>query len=169
MTGAIQLQFTLCDPTNPSAAPEQILEKLWALLGNGELSAEDEARLARAESSDIEDDDVVSELEEDATPEQKAKKKRRLRLARLKRKAKERGYEFTGGHDVAGVLFVEIQRITDLPPEKNGKERMMCSGMKLINSSYADIIRHGSIRGHLFGSEHLPHACRSSQSEPNIR
>lgn len=123
VTGAIQIQFSLADPTNPSATPEQILDKLWGLLGNGELSAEDEARLARAESSDIEDDEVVSELEEDATPEQKARKKRRLRLARLKRKAKERGYEFTGGTDVAGVLFVEIQRITDLPPEKNGKAK----------------------------------------------
>jgi phosphatidylserine decarboxylase len=98
------------------------MEKLWGLMGNGELSVEDEARLARADSSDIEDDeDAVSELDEDATPEQKQKKKRKLRLARLKRKAKERGYEFTGGNDVAGVLFVEIQRITDLPPEKNGR------------------------------------------------
>lgn len=122
VTGAIQLQFSLSDPTNASATPEQIFEKLTGLAGNIELSAEEEARLAREQSSDIEDDeDAVSELEEDATPEQKAKKRRRLRIARLKRKAKERGYEFTGGNDVAGVLFVEIQRITDLPPEKNGK------------------------------------------------
>jgi phosphatidylserine decarboxylase len=121
VTGAIQLQFSLTDPTNPSASSEQIFEKLFGLLGNGDMTAEEEARLARADSSDLEDDDeAVSELEDNATPEQKAKKRRRLRLARLKRKAKERGYEFTGGNDVAGVLFVEIQRISDLPPEKNG-------------------------------------------------
>ena len=121
MTGDIQLQFSLSDPTNPAATPEQIFEKFASLLNNSELTAEEEAKLARGEASDIEDDeDQVSELEDNATPEQKAKKRRRLRLARLKRKAKERGYEFTGGTDVAGVLFVEIQRITDLPPEKNG-------------------------------------------------
>jgi phosphatidylserine decarboxylase len=117
------LQFTLYDPTSTSAASEQILDKLYALLGNGDLTPEEEARLSRMDSSELDDDDdQVSELEEGATPEQTAKKKRRLRLARLKRKAKEHGYEFTGGSDVAGVLFVEIQKITDLPPEKNGKQ-----------------------------------------------
>lgn len=75
----------------------------------------------RIDSSELDDEEEpVSELEEGATPEQTAKKRRRLRLAKLKRKAKEHGYEFTGGSDVAGVLFVEIQKITDLPPEKNG-------------------------------------------------
>ena len=59
-------------------------------------------------------------MEENPTPEQREKKRRRLKLAKLKRKAKEHGYEFTGGSDVAGVLFIEIQRISDLPPEKNG-------------------------------------------------
>jgi phosphatidylserine decarboxylase len=118
ITGAIQIQFSLYDPTNTSATPEKILDKLYGLLGTGELTADE---LSRVDTSDLEDEEEpVSEFEEGATPEQNAKKKRRLRLARLKRKAKEHGYEFTGGSDVAGVLFVEIQRITDLPPEKNG-------------------------------------------------
>ncbi|KIW03809.1 phosphatidylserine decarboxylase [Verruconis gallopava] len=120
VTGAIQLKFSLYDPANPSAPPELVIEKLHALLGNGDLTAEEEAQLQRVNTSDVEDDEeAVSEIDEAATPEQKAKKRRLLRLAKLKRKAKERGYEFTGGTDVAGVLFVEIQKITDLPPEKN--------------------------------------------------
>ena len=56
---------------------------------------------------------------------QNEKHKRRLKLARLKKKAKERAYEFSGLSDMAGVLFLEIQRVTDLPPEKNSK--LLCS------------------------------------------
>lgn len=122
ITGAIQLEFSLSDPFNGSATSEQILQKLHSLMGNGDIPEEEARLLNRIDSSEIDDDeDQVSELEEGATPEQAAKKKRRLRMARLKRKAKEHGYEFTGGSGVAGVLFVEIQKITDLPPEKNGE------------------------------------------------
>lgn len=49
-----------------------------------------------------------------------AKKKKRRRVARIKRKTKQRAYEFSGMSDVAGVLFLEVQKITDLPPERNG-------------------------------------------------
>jgi phosphatidylserine decarboxylase len=39
----------------------------------------------------------------------------------LKKKAKQvSGYEYSSNGDVAGVLFLEIQKITDLPPERNG-------------------------------------------------
>lgn len=84
--------------------------------------AEDD-RLERLESGDQDDDDDDDQEEntdESKTSEGSAKKKNRLRLARLKKKAKKHGYEFSGATDVAGVLFVEVQRITDLPPEKNG-------------------------------------------------
>jgi len=47
--------------------------------------------------------------------------RRRRRLAKLRRKATQRAYEFSGSSDLHGVLFLEISRITNLPPERNGK------------------------------------------------
>jgi phosphatidylserine decarboxylase len=123
VTGAVQLQFILCDPTDASAPPQQILQKLAAICGS-DSNGEDE-RLERMDTGDLEEyddqEEAISGADDSGLPEAADKKKRRLRLARLKKKAKERGYEFTNGTDVAGVLFVEIQKITDLPPEKNGK------------------------------------------------
>ncbi|KAI5296789.1 hypothetical protein KEM56_005338 [Ascosphaera pollenicola] len=49
------------------------------------------------------------------------KRRRRLRLARLKRRSlAKRAYEFSGARDgVSGIVFMEVLRATDLPPEKN--------------------------------------------------
>ncbi|RDI87955.1 hypothetical protein Vi05172_g1826 [Venturia inaequalis] len=129
VTGAIQLQFTLLDPTNStSSTPQQILQKLAVLCGGNsspDADAAEDERLERPESGDQDDDDEddqednTDETDENKPVDGSAKKKNKLRLARLKKKAKKHGYEFSGATDVAGVLFVEIQRITDLPPEKN--------------------------------------------------
>lgn len=85
--------------------------------------------LLRSESMEHdEDDDELLEtdgynevdpedIHKSETPE---KRKRRLRIARLKKKAKQRAYEFSGQSDIAGVLFLEIGKLTDLPPERNG-------------------------------------------------
>ncbi|KAF2398677.1 hypothetical protein EJ06DRAFT_557888 [Trichodelitschia bisporula] len=123
VTGAVQLQFTLIDPTNPTATPQQILAKLASLGGSPSPEASDEFA-GEGEGDEDEDEDfeepvTPGELDENKAPETVDKKKKRRRLARLKRKAKEHGYEFSSGSDVAGVLFMEIQKITDLPPEKN--------------------------------------------------
>jgi len=71
-----------------------------------------------------EDEDEVGTVPTSSTNENKhvertEKLKRRETLTRLKNKTKLRAYQFTGQSRVAGVLFVEISRITDLPPEKN--------------------------------------------------
>ena len=50
------------------------------------------------------------------------KRRKKLKLARLRRKVKSKtGYEYSSNGDIAGVLFLEIQKCTDLPPERNGK------------------------------------------------
>lgn len=54
------------------------------------------------------------------------KQRRRLKLARLKKKAKQAAYEFSGLSDLAGVLFLEIQKVSDLPPERNSKNILPC-------------------------------------------
>jgi len=84
-----------------------------------------EQSLSRVDSLELDDEEddgesPFDELPEDAKKETVEKKGRRLRLARLKKKAKQRAYEFSGLSDLDGVLFLEIGRITDLPPERNG-------------------------------------------------
>ena len=136
ISGEVQLQFSLVDTQDSSARPREILQKLAALLT---LGAEDESDgdqdLSRLDSLDLEDDDEdedeldeknleTSDETDDPTKPAKAekeKRKRRLRLKRLKKRAKARGYEFTGGTDVVGIVFLEICKITDLPPERNSK------------------------------------------------
>ncbi|KAI9834339.1 MAG: hypothetical protein M1826_004265 [Phylliscum demangeonii] len=130
ISGEVELQFALLDPSNAAARPEQIFAK-FQVMAAVSTSAEDESdELAQLENADGEgdgegDDDVedvegTSDVPDDPSkPESVEKKKRRLRLARLKRKRKARAYNFQGGSDVVGILFVEILRITDLPPERN--------------------------------------------------
>jgi len=63
-------------------------------------------------------DDAETVASKSELPE---RKRRRRRLAKLRRKATQRAYEFSGSSDLHGVLFLEISRITNLPPERNGK------------------------------------------------
>ncbi|KAF2432424.1 phosphatidylserine decarboxylase proenzyme [Tothia fuscella] len=120
VTGAVQLQFSLSDPSDPTAEPAAILSKFATLVGATNPEGDDDDRLERLESGDYDDeeDDAASEIDI-STPAGAEKKKKRLRLRKLKKKAKEHGYEFTHDSEIAGVLFVEIQKISDLPPEKN--------------------------------------------------
>lgn len=68
------------------------------------------------------DEETSDETEDQTRPEsEKKKKKRRLKMLRRKSRA-IRAYEFTGkDSDVSGIIFLEIGKITDLPPEKNSK------------------------------------------------
>jgi phosphatidylserine decarboxylase len=125
VTGAVQLQFKLYDPANPSAPAQQVIAKLSGICGADSPFFDGEVAqgLERTDSGDLETEEadeteLASGTDDNRTPDT-AEKKRRRRMAILKRKVK-RGYEFSNGTDVAGVLFIEIQKITDLPPERNG-------------------------------------------------
>ena len=125
VTGEILLQFSLVDPTNPSATPEQIIHKFAGLVQTSPSPDEDDDEmLLRMDSADInddEDEDSSDEVQDESKKAEKREKRRRkLRLARLKKKAKLRAYEFSDKTEVAGVLFLEIVKVTDLPPERNG-------------------------------------------------
>ena len=121
----MQLQFSVHDPSNPpspalSSAPSPVVQKLLGVVGAagspdpGEEECADEGEALQPPQSQPQQDGTAVEP---ATTERR--KKRRVRIARIKKKAKEKGYEFINGNPIAGVLFVEIQRITDLPPERN--------------------------------------------------
>ena len=135
MSGEVQLQFSLVDTSDPSAPPQEILQKLASLitLSPDDDDAIDEREggdLLKSESRDLEDheddeenDDKspeTSDETDDLTKSEKSEKRnKKLRLKRLKKKAKARAYEFTGSGNVVGVIFLEIGKITDLPPERN--------------------------------------------------
>ena len=146
VSGEILLQFTLEDTTNPAASHQEAVPKLMALAmvtPSGEVSEDNE--LGKISSPDIDDDDdddeepdTSDEMDDLMKPGESEKKRRRkLRLAKLKKKTKARTYEFTGGSDVVGMVFLEVSKITDLPPERNSEfnsttHKLVASHEKLI-------------------------------------
>lgn len=140
VSGEVQLQFTLFDNTNKTATSRQVLDKFSALLASvpvGSLSRvpsqvtapsagpAPELSSSRSGSTDDEEDDA--ELDDDSTsenddalrPDAIEKRKRRMRIKSLKSK-KRNPYAFTNkDSDVVGIIFLEISKITDLPPESN--------------------------------------------------
>ncbi|WPH02357.1 Hypothetical protein R9X50_00522000 [Acrodontium crateriforme] len=132
VSGEILIAFSLHDPVNPVAAPQQILEKFYGLVAGSPADDDDDDELlskmptreldyvseGEYEERDPSDETDDGAREGDTPPDDKQKRRRRQRL-KLKRRSKMKAYEFSGMSDVAGVLFLEINRITDLPPEKN--------------------------------------------------
>lgn len=130
VTGEILLQFSLVDPTTPSATPDELIRKFMGFVVTTPSPDEDDddEDLLRMESGDIDDQDEEEESSDEAQDESKKaekreKRRKKLKLARLRRKVKQRAYEFSEKTEVAGVLFLEIVKITDLPPEKNSKSK----------------------------------------------
>ena len=95
-----------------------------------ETDNDTEGSLSRTPSFEPdEDDDDAGDSEDPSRAETPEKRKRRLKIARIRRRATRRAYEFSGLSDLAGVLFLEISKITDLPPERNselGPPRFAC-------------------------------------------
>ncbi|GAB7350415.1 hypothetical protein MBLNU459_g1029t1 [Dothideomycetes sp. NU459] len=125
-SGEVLIRFSVVDPTHASATSQQILQKFYGLVALEPTEGDDDLDdLARTDTADLEEEDEddeqdpSDETDDTKTAEKAEKRKKRHRLARLKRKTKLKAYEFNGMSDVAGVLFLEIQRITDLPPERN--------------------------------------------------
>jgi phosphatidylserine decarboxylase len=128
VSGEIQLQFTLFDCTNHAALPAEVLTKFRALAGVVDLPdvGTPTKQLSRTTPSGEEEDEYFDEEEEpsdetdDPTkPENVEKRRRKLRLRGLRKKKQLTAYEFSGGSEVVGIVFLEIGKITDLPPEKN--------------------------------------------------
>lgn len=135
MSGEILLQFSLADSANPAATPSEIHRKFKRLVYSGE----DDDQILPAELDELDQDDETSdEADEPSGSEPVEKRRRRLRLARLRRKSlAARAYQFSGsGTGVQGIVFMEIVRVTDLPPEKNGMGpacSVVCERKSLIN------------------------------------
>jgi phosphatidylserine decarboxylase len=133
VSGEVQIQFSLVDAANSAASPEDIYLKFRSTI----LAAEtDDDSMSRMQSNDTnadddtdaDDDDAVdetgketSDTEDQTKPELSEKKRKKKKLKMLRRKSRAiRAYEFTGkDSDVSGIIFLEIGKVTDLPPEKN--------------------------------------------------
>jgi len=173
-SGEVLLEISLYDPFHTSATSQHIHQKLMGITAADNDVEEDdedlERSISRIDSLELDDDDddeesALDEPPEDAKDETVEKKRRRLRLARLRKKAKQRAYEFSGLSDLDGVLFLEIGSINDLPPERNG---MICSlrlgrcTMKCADYdvSFTNIFRHGSVCCYLTWEEDLQNKSR---------
>jgi len=126
------MQFSIVDAANPSASPEEIEKKFKSYIG-----AEDEDDDLSRVSTNLDENEAEEDLEdydEDIEPvsevELKAKavpvvdkKEKKKRLAVLRRRSiAARAYDFLGkDSDVSGIIFMEVLKITDLPPERNSK------------------------------------------------
>ncbi|KAI5462682.1 phosphatidylserine decarboxylase-domain-containing protein [Mariannaea sp. PMI_226] len=142
VSGEVQLQFTLLDTSDPSATPEKILDKFYSLVrcvpvtSSRNITPSMTPSLAptafpprsvpassdtnAGDDDDDDDDDDEEEEEDPSKPETAEKRRRRLRIRGLKKRRRQNPYAFMGnGSDVVGIIFLEIVRITDLPPEKN--------------------------------------------------
>ncbi|KAF2087865.1 hypothetical protein K490DRAFT_40649 [Saccharata proteae CBS 121410] len=126
VTGEVLLGFQIVDPSNPSATPDQLYHKFLGLAAISPSPDEEDEELDRFESGELSgesgsDEEESSDETSDGSKkaEKKEKKMKKARLAKLRRKVTQRAYEFNGNSSVAGVLFLEVQRITDLPPERN--------------------------------------------------
>ncbi|KAF2646239.1 hypothetical protein P280DRAFT_464476 [Massarina eburnea CBS 473.64] len=131
VSGDIQIQFSLADTSNPNATVEELTQKFMSFTAQSSSpDDDDDDDLLRADSADADDNDNDNDQDEDESSddvldeskkaEKKEKRRKKLRLARMKKKAnKMRAYEFSGRTEVAGVLFLEIAKIVDLPPEHN--------------------------------------------------
>jgi phosphatidylserine decarboxylase len=86
---------------------------------------EDDTALESVDQDENDKDEETSDETDDPTkPDVVEKRRRRLRIARLKRRSlAARAYQFSGASNgVQGVIFLEINRISNLPPERNSKE-----------------------------------------------
>lgn len=128
VSGEVQLSFTLFDSTNLSATSAQVMEKFRTLAGvdipdigtptrqarsNGEGNGEEEDEYFD------EDEEPSDETDDPTKPENAEKRRRKLRLRGLRKKKQANAYEFNSESEVVGIVFLEIGKITDLPPERN--------------------------------------------------
>ncbi|KAL3466230.1 phosphatidylserine decarboxylase-domain-containing protein [Aspergillus heterothallicus] len=124
VSGEILLQFSLSDPANPTSSPTEIYQRFKTLVCAGE---EDDyfpsvsSSTILEESGDGNEEETSDETDDPTKPEVVEKRRKRLRLKRLKRKSlAQRAYQFSGvGNGVQGIVFMEIVKVTDLPPERN--------------------------------------------------
>lgn len=126
------MKFILTDLGNPVATPRKIFA-LFATITAAPQSADgadDNGRFVKTDSNDVNETDLDTpdDTNDPTGAETVEWRKRQHRIAMLR---KERAYNLTGRGYVNGIVLLEINRITDLPPEQNGTFWVSCVGQKL--------------------------------------
>ncbi|KUJ17994.1 uncharacterized protein LY89DRAFT_34639 [Mollisia scopiformis] len=130
VSGEVQLAFTLYDTTALGCPPAAVLDKFRTLAGVVDLGevGTPTKQLSRTGTDGAgdedeeyldEDEEPSDETDDPTKPENVEKRRRKIRLRGLRKKKHQNAYEFTGGSEVVGIVFLEIGKITDLPPERN--------------------------------------------------
>ncbi|KAJ5998480.1 Phosphatidylserine decarboxylase-related protein [Penicillium sp. IBT 35674x] len=120
VSGEILLQFSLSDSASPNASPSDTYRRFKKVVCAGD--DDDPIEIPAVDLDDLDRDEETSdETDDPSKPEVVEKRRRRLRMARLRKKSlAARAYQFSGaGSGVQGIVFMEIVKVTDLPPEKN--------------------------------------------------
>lgn len=180
VSGEILLQFSLSDSANPSASPAETYRKFKTLVSAGEEDEQSPDDQPPQLDLDELDQETSDETDDPSKPDVVEKRRRRLRLARLRRKSlAARAYQFSGsGTGVQGIVFIEIVRVRDLPPERNGKIVSALFFIHLTSQwepvidlflpSNSHVIRHGPLCCDFSRTEDPPHACHQAQFEPGV-
>jgi len=128
ISGEIKLDLAIVDSRHNPASPELIASKLRGIPSIPTTPANEldgfDTNSAVVSEDDDEDlsSDELNVIDEDGSKSNKSRGRRIKDKAKRKiRKGSKNAYEFAGGGDVVGVIFLEIGSITDLPPEKNGQ------------------------------------------------
>lgn len=145
VSGEVMLQFNLLDTLNHASPHQQTMDRLMSLIRSvpegshagsasvtpaasvpaqsdplAEFVEDDEEEISDYEEDSNDEGEGEVESEDASKPETAEKRRRRLRIRGLKRKNRRRAYAFTNtDSDVMGIIYLEICRITDLPPESN--------------------------------------------------
>lgn len=134
------MQFSLADSIDPSTTPQDVFAKFAALInapsatlaeenaenmGGYGLGVEDCDDEEEDEDDDEKDIETSDETDDPVKLNAIEKRRKKLGLAKLKKKGKKRAYEFTGESGVVGIVFLDIGRITDLPPERNSMHALL--------------------------------------------
>lgn len=135
VSGEVKLQFSMYDSSNSGACSKEIMEKFWNIAGIEPEAIQNMPLPSRADTSGsgagLDEDEDIDDIDEDdeepsdetddmSKPGAMEKRRRKLRIKGLKKRNKQqRTYEFSAGGDLAGIVFLEIGRIRDLPPERN--------------------------------------------------
>ena len=122
VSGEIQMQFSIVDSANPAASPEEIQKKFRSVMKLAD-SDDDLSRVStNADDDEDQDDEDVDDTAETGNESESISRpaiEKKKRLARLRRKSiAVRAYDFLTS-DISGIIFMEIVKVTDLPPEKN--------------------------------------------------
>lgn len=124
VSGEIQLTFALVDTTeDPTPSKAEIFEKWTAFKNTFAPPLPSPASISEdvlSRDIDFSDDDDSSSPspEDESSVTDKGPKQSKTKKGKSKKDV-DNSYRFSSESDVLGVIFLEVSRITDLPPEKN--------------------------------------------------